>query len=143
MLEMLGASRRGLGAVVVAGVAGMVVHVAVIALSRLAGLRAPAEMSAFDAAATAAIGSIVASTVTGSASLSAAVLGLSLLLGLQHLVATLRRHDLLSGVVDSTPSRLRAGSDVRGASMRHARVSREELWTRLRLDGVRGAEALR
>lgn len=133
MLEMLGASWRELGVVVVAGV---VVYAVVIVLSRLAGLRALAKMSTFDFAATVAVGSIVASTVTGSAALSTAVLGLSLLFGLQYLVATLRRRDLLRGVVDNTPILLMAGSEVLEGNMRHARISREELWTQLRLNGV-------
>ena len=137
MLQMLGASWRELGVVVVAGVA---VYVVVIVLSRLAGVRALAKMSTFDFAATVAVGSIVASTVLGSASLAAAVAGLGLLFGLQYLVATLRRRDLLRGVVDNAPILLMAGTNVLEANMRHARVSREELWTQLRLNGVHRLE---
>lgn len=137
MLEMLGASWRELGVVVLAGVA---VYVVVIVLSRLSGLRALAKMSTFDFAATVAVGSIVASTVLGSASLATAVLGLALLFGLQYVIATLRRRGLLQGVVDNRPILLMAGTDVLEGNMRHARVSREELWTQLRLNGVHRLE---
>lgn len=134
LLADLGTTWRQLAVVVVSGVA---VYVVVIALSRLAGLRSLAKMSTFDFAATVAVGSTVASTVLGTSPLSVGVLALALLFGLQYLVATLRRRNLLGGVVDNPPILLMAGPRVLEGNLRHARVSRAELWSQLRLAGVR------
>jgi len=133
MLERLGTSWTGLAVVVVSGV---VVYLVVIALSRFAGVRSLAKMSSFDFAATVAVGSTIASTLVGSASLATGALGLALLFGLQYLVATLRRRGVLRGLVDNEPILLMAGREVVEGNLRHARVSREELWSQLRLNGV-------
>jgi len=133
MLERLGTSWTGLAVVLVSGV---VVYLVVIALSRFAGVRSLAKMSSFDFAATVAVGSTIASTLVGSASLATGALGLALLFGLQYLVATLRRRGLLRGLVDNAPILLIAGPEVVEGNLRHARVSREELWSQLRLNGV-------
>ena len=63
LLERLGASWTLLGTVLI-GTVG--VYVAVIALTRLSGVRSLAKMSSFDVAATVAVGSAVASTALGS-----------------------------------------------------------------------------
>lgn len=89
-------------------VSALLVYAAVIVLTRLAGLRSLAKMSSFDFAATVAVGSTVASTALGSA-------------------------PLVSGV---EPMLLMAGGEALEDNLRHARVSREELWAQLRLAGV-------
>lgn len=89
-------------------VSALLVYAAVIVLTRLAGLRSLAKMSSFDFAATVAVGSTVASTALGSA-------------------------PLMSGV---EPMLLMAGGEALEDNLRHARVSREELWAQLRLAGV-------
>jgi uncharacterized membrane protein YcaP (DUF421 family) len=133
LLERLGASWTSLAVVVIGGLAA---YATVIALTRLAGVRALAKMSSFDFAATVAIGSLLASVLVGSAPLAAALLGLAVLYGMQYLVATLRRRNLLLGLVDNAPILLMAGPEVLEGNLRHARVSREELWAQLRLAGV-------
>ncbi|MEX2291557.1 MAG: YetF domain-containing protein [Mycobacteriales bacterium] len=133
LLELLGASWTRLGAVLVAACA---VYLAVILLTRLAGVRSLAKMSSFDFAATVAVGSAVASTSAGSVPLTAGLLVLALLYALQYVVATLRRRNLLHGLVDNPPILLMAGPQVLEANLRHARISREELWSQLRLAGV-------
>ena len=140
MLEQLGASWTDLAVVVVSGV---VVYIVVIALSRLAGVRSLAKMSSFDFAATVAVGSTIASTLVGSASLAAGAVGLALLFGLQYVVATLRRRDLLHGLADNAPILLMAGAEVVEGNLRHARVSREELYSQLRLNGVHRLDQVR
>ena len=133
VLEMLGASWTQLVAIVLSAIG---VYVAVIVLTRLAGVRALAKMSSFDFAATVAVGSTVAATALGSSPLVNGVAALGMLYGLQYLVATLRRRNLLAGFVDNPPILLMAGCEVLEGNLRHARVSREELWSQLRLAGV-------
>ena len=133
LLERLGSSWLNLAIVVLAAV---VAYAAVITMTRLAGLRSLAKMSSFDFAATVAVGSTLAATITGTAPLGVGVLALSMLFGLQWLVATMRRRDLLHGLVDNKPMLLMAGPEVLEGNLRHARISREELWSQLRLAGV-------
>jgi uncharacterized membrane protein YcaP (DUF421 family) len=140
LLEQLGASWIDLVLVVVTAV---VIYAAVIGMTRLSGVRSLAKMSSFDFAATVAVGSTVAAGITGNVSLSIAVLALAMLFGLQYLVAVLRRRDLLHGLVDNAPILLMAGAQVLEGNLRHARVSREELWSQLRLSGVHRRDQVR
>jgi uncharacterized membrane protein YcaP (DUF421 family) len=140
VLELLGSSWTVLGAVVISTVA---VYAAVIVLTRLSGVRSLAKMSSFDFAATVAVGSTVAATALGQSPLLNGVLVLALLTGLQWIVATLRRRDLLHGLVDNTPILLVAGDQVLEGNLRHARVSREELFAKLRMSGVHRLDQVR
>lgn len=133
LLEGLGSSWTVLGAVLVSTVA---VYVAVIVLTRLAGVRSLAKMSSFDFAATVAVGSTVAATSLGSTPLANGLLVLALLYGLQYLVASLRRRDLLLGLTENAPILLVAGDRILEGNLRHARVSRAELYSKLRQAGV-------
>lgn len=111
------------------------VYVAVIALTRLSGVRALAKMSSFDFAATVAVGSTVASTALGTTALVNGLAGLAALFVLQHTVAVLRRRGLL-GVVDNAPLLVLADGQVRDDALATASMSRSELWAQLRLAGV-------
>ncbi len=133
LAEQLGASWTHLAEVVVSG---LVAYLVVIGLTRLAGVRSLAKMSSFDFAATVAVGSTLASTLLGSAPLAAGSAGLAVLFGLQYAIATARRRNLLRGLFDNSPILLMAGREVLEGNLRHARVSREELWSQLRLSGV-------
>ena len=133
LLERLGASWALLAAVLLSTVA---VCVAVIALTRLAGVRSLAKMSSFDVAATVAVGSAVASTALGSTPLSSGLLVLVLLYALQWAVARLRRRGPLGGLVDNRPLLLMAGPHLVEADLRQAGVSASEVWTALRQAGV-------
>lgn len=137
LLSHLGATWERLAVVVIAGT---VAYLLVIVLTRISGLRSLAKMSTFDFAATVAVGSTVASVVTGSVPLAAGVLGLVLLFVLQWVIALLRRYNALGGVVDNRPILLMAGPEVVEDNMRHARISREELWSQLRMSGVHGRQ---
>jgi uncharacterized membrane protein YcaP (DUF421 family) len=140
LLERLGASWTELAVVVLAAVA---TYAAVIAFTRLAGVRSLAKMSSFDFAATVAVGSVVAGTITGNAPVAVGLLALGLLFLLQYVVAVLRRRDLLRGLVDNPPILLMAGPEVLVDNLRHARVSSEELWSQLRLAGVHSRSSVR
>ncbi len=136
----LGSSWTNLAATLVGSVA---VFVAVIALTRLAGPRSLAKMSSFDFAATVAIGSVVASTALASTPLASGALALAMLYALQYLIATLRRRNALHGIVDNRPILLMAEGELLVGNLRHARVSREEIWSQLRQAGVQRLEQVR
>lgn len=131
--EDMGASAERLGVVLVAGAAA---YVAVIVFTRLAGPRSLAKMSSYDFAATVAVGSTLSSTVLGSVPLAAGVAGLALLFLLQFLIAAARRRGLFAGLVDNSPLLLMAHGEVLDDNLRHARLSRDELWASLRKAGV-------
>lgn len=133
ILEQLGAPWPTIAAIVLSAVA---VYVAVIVLTRLAGVRALAKMSSFDYAATVAVGSTVASTALGSSPLANGVVALVMLFALQFVVALLRRHNVLAGVVDNSPLLLMSDGQVIDGNLQAARVSRAELWAQLRMAGV-------
>lgn len=135
-----GASWETLAAIVLSAVG---VYIAVIVLTRVAGLRSLAKMSSFDFAATVAVGSTVASTALGSTPLTNGVVALCMLYALQYLVATLRRRRVLHGVVDNSPMLLMVDGEVIEANLRHTRVSRAELWSQLRLAGVARRDQVR
>jgi uncharacterized membrane protein YcaP (DUF421 family) len=133
VLEQLGASWTDLIVILLSAIG---VYLAVIALTRLAGVRSLAKMSSFDFAATVAVGSTVSSVALGSAPLLSGLLVLALLFGLQYLVASLRRRRALGGIVDNAPILVMAGAEVLEGNLRHARISQSELWAQLRLAGV-------
>jgi uncharacterized membrane protein YcaP (DUF421 family) len=133
VLTSLGASWTTLAVVVIAG---LVAYLAVIALTRLAGVRSLAKMSSFDFAATVAMGSTLSSTLIGSVPLAAGALGLALLFAVQWGIAWLRRRGTLHGLVDNQPVLLMAGGRPLEHNLRRVRMSREELWSQLRLHGV-------
>lgn len=138
-LARLGASWGTLAAILVST---LLVYVAVIVLTRIAGPRSLATMSSFDFAATVAVGSTVASTALASTPLVNGVVALCLLYGLQYLVATLRRRDAFGGAVDNRPLLLLADGRVLEGNLLHARISRQELWSQLRRSGVRDVAAV-
>lgn len=140
LLTRLGAPWETLGTITVSAI---LVYLAVIALTRLAGLRSLAKMSSFDFAATVAVGSTVSATALGSTPLAHGLVALGMLYGLQYVVATLRRRGRLGGAVDNEPMLLMVDGDVIDASLRHARVSRMELWSQLRQAGIRRCEQVR
>jgi uncharacterized membrane protein YcaP (DUF421 family) len=133
LMEQLGASWTHLAEVLVSGV---VAYIAVILLTRISGVRSLAKMSSFDFAATVAVGSTLAATLLGQTPLVAGLAGLAVLFGAQWVIGTARRRDLLRGALDNAPLLLMAGGEVLDSNLRHARVSREELWSQLRLAGV-------
>ncbi len=135
LLRALGAAPVELATVLVAAVA---IYVWVIAVTRLAGLRSLATMSAFDFAMTVAIGSIIASTALGSVPLASGLLAIALLYLAQVTVSLLRRATSIERVVDNTPLLLMRDGEVIDDHLATARMTEADLRSRLR-----GANVLR
>lgn len=114
------------------------IYAFLLLLTRLAGLRSFAKMSSFDFAITVAMGSLLASAIlTETPPLFQAMMALAMLFGLQYLVSLLRRHvSLVAKVVDNQPLLLMAGAEVLEENMDEARMTREDLYAKLRMAGV-------
>ncbi len=121
------------------------IYLAVIAYTRLAGLRSFSKMSSFDFAMTVAIGSLVASTIlTRDPPLLRAVVALGALYGLQIGVARLRvAGGLVPRLVDNEPVVLMEGGRMDEAAMRRAEVTRDDLLAKLRSANVLRLEQAR
>ena len=117
-------------------VAGVLVYAAVIAASRLVGLRSFAKMSAFDFAMTVAIGSIIAGTATGATPLAAGTTAVAVLFAAQYVVARLRRTTAAARVVDNSPLLLMYRGRLLDDHLARARLSREDLRATLRAANV-------
>jgi uncharacterized membrane protein YcaP (DUF421 family) len=133
LLSTLGASWNDLAVVVVAGVA---IYGWVIAATRLVGLRSFAKMSAFDFSMTVAIGSIIASTATGSVALASGVFAVAVLFAAQFTVAWARRRSAVDRVVDNRPLLLMDGPHVLEGHLARARLTPDDLRAKLREAGV-------
>jgi uncharacterized membrane protein YcaP (DUF421 family) len=133
ILDQLGTT--GADAIVVA-LAGVVIYLAVIVATRVVGLRSFAKMSAFDFAMTVAIGSIIATIITGNAPLLGGLVAVATIYALQFTVAWLRRHTRLNQVVDNRPLLLMRDGQVLDDHLDRARISLEDLRGRLRAANV-------
>lgn len=116
----------------------VVAFLAMIAYTRITGLRSFAKMSAFDFAATIAIGSMAASmSVLDSVTIAAGLVGLATLYALQFVVAFLRsRSDRFGDAIDNSPLLLMAGSEVLHDHLRIGNVSVDDLRAKLRESGA-------
>lgn len=114
------------------------VYVAVILLTRIFGLRSFSKMSSFDFAATVAVGSVMASTVTSrQPSLAHGALALFGLYLVQWVTARLRlRLPGVSKPVDNTPVVLMADGHFCENAMLAAQVSRGDVYAKLRSANV-------
>ena len=130
----LGTTSTDLIAVVISAIA---VYVAVIAATRIVGLRSFSKLSAFDFAMTVAIGSIVASVGTSSVALVDGLIAVAVLFAAQFSVAWLRRRTNLVGVVDNRPLLLMHGETVLEDHLDRARITLDDLRGRLRQANVR------
>jgi uncharacterized membrane protein YcaP (DUF421 family) len=129
VLADLGAARDDLVVVLAATLA---IYVWVIAATRIAGLRSFSKMSAFDFAMTVAIGSIIASTALGAASLVTGLVAVAVLYLGQVGVSLLRRQTRIGGIVDNTPLLLMYGEEILDGHLARARLTHEDLCARLR-----------
>jgi uncharacterized membrane protein YcaP (DUF421 family) len=111
-----------------------VMVVAVIALTRLAGLRSFSKMSGYDFAITVAMGSVLASVVvTESTGAVAGVCALVALFVLQVALSFLRRKsETISNAMDNAPLMIMRGSEILDDNLAAARMTREDLYGRLR-----------
>lgn len=110
------------------------IYIALIAYTRLAGLRSFSKMSSFDFAITVAIGSIIASTIlTANPPLLQSVVALGALYTIQIGVASLRgKSKLLSSMVDNAPLLLMDGETIMEENLREAQVTYDDLRAKLR-----------
>lgn len=119
-------------------VSGIGTYAALLTLTRVAGLRSFSKMSGFDFATTVAFGSILASTLLSKdPPVASAVFGLVLLYGLQYTVSKARQFSpRIQRLVDNEPLLLMAGTRIITENMRTARVTEDDLRSKLRLAGV-------
>lgn len=110
------------------------IYLALMLLTRMAGLRSFAKISGFDFAVTVAIGSVVATTIlTDDPPLLQAAVGLASLYALQMLVAVLRqRLPLARDVVENPPLLLMDGDRVLWENLRASRMTEGDLRAKLR-----------
>ena len=116
----------------------LVAFVGMIVYTRITGLRSFAKMSAFDFAATIAIGSVAASmSILDSVSIAAGLVGLATLFALQFVVAFLRsRSDRFEDAIDNAPLLLMAGPEILHDHLRMGNVSLDDLRAKLRESGA-------
>ena len=136
MSEWFGATWSTLGWVVLTTASMFAVTVLGV---RLAGRRTVAQLSAFDAVVTIAIGSVIAGTVLSpDPSLAQGVVALTTLLSLQVVVAALRRRSRrLRRILEFTPEVVaRDGVLQLPTSLLSSQLTDEELGSLLRQRGV-------
>lgn len=111
-----------------------IVYVAVIALTRMAGLRTFAKMSSFDFAITIAIGSLIASTMLmKNQSAVQGITGLITLIGLQAIVARMRKKSsLFDQAVTNTPVLLMRKDRIIRKNLDANRMTEADLFEKLR-----------
>ncbi|HKJ49652.1 MAG TPA: YetF domain-containing protein [Christiangramia sp.] len=113
------------------------IYVAVIIFTRIAGKRSFSKMSSFDFAMTVAVGSMIATTVLSkSVSLWDGVVGMAAVYILQISVALLRRFKIVKKVVDNAPLMLMDGQEILHDNLKKARVTEEDLRSKLRESNV-------
>ena len=109
------------------------IYLAVIIFTRIAGKRSFSKMSSFDFAMTVAVGSMIATTVLSkSVSLWNGIIGLGAVYILQISVALLRRYKVVKKMVDNSPLLLMDGKKILHENLKKARVSEEDLRSKLR-----------
>ena len=113
-------------------VSAVLMVAAVIVIIRVVGLRSLSKMSSFDFAVTVAIGSIIASVTASSTSVVDGILAVSALLGVQAVIAHLRRRTSLDSIVDNTPTLLMRDGVFDDVSMARVRVTRSDVIAKLR-----------
>jgi uncharacterized membrane protein YcaP (DUF421 family) len=120
-------------------IVGTLAYVYLILLLRVTGKRTLAKLNAFDLVVTVAIGSTLATILlSNSVGLTEGVTALTLLAGLQYVVAFLSvRSQGFARLVRSEPTLLLRDGEPLPDAMHRARVTHEELMTVLRSHGRR------
>jgi uncharacterized membrane protein YcaP (DUF421 family) len=113
-------------------VSTVAIFASVITFTRIAGLRSFSKMSAFDFASTVAVGSLMATVAITQASLLNGVIGLATIYAVQMGVALLRRRTAVEQVVDNDPVLLMVGDQLLDGNLRHARMTKRDVWAKLR-----------
>lgn len=110
------------------------IYLALMLCTRLAGLRSFSKMSSFDFAITVALGSLVASVLLSKdPPLVQGGMGLGVLFGIQFVVSFLRtRSSGFAQVVDNDALLLMVGTNVLQENLETARVTKNDLRSKLR-----------
>jgi uncharacterized membrane protein YcaP (DUF421 family) len=110
------------------------VYIALIAFTRLAGLRSFSKMSSYDFAITVAFGSVLASTIlSGEPPLLQSIVALAALFAIQYAISMLRtRSGTVAAAVDNGPMLIMAGSDILHDNLRAVRMTEDDLYAKLR-----------
>ena len=117
--------------------ATIIIFIAIIAMTRLAGKRSFSKMSSFDFASTIAIGSIIASGILlDSTTPLVAIVALGAIFFLQTAIAYLRRFPIVHKVIDNQPLLLMKGSTILYDNLKSARVTEDDLKSKLRAANV-------
>lgn len=114
------------------------IYVALLVLTRTAGLRSFSKMSSFDFAITVAFGSIIASTLLAEdPTLLVGAFGLATLYGIQFTVSKIRRSSSIGKrLVDNVPLVVMAGAEVLHDHLDEARMTVDDLRSKLRAASV-------
>jgi uncharacterized membrane protein YcaP (DUF421 family) len=115
---------------------GVLMLLAVVAVVRITGLRSLAKMSSFDFTVTVAIGSILGAVVASGSSISQGAVAVASLLGVQWLIAQLRRRSFGSKVVDNTPILLVRDGQFIEEALTRTRVTHSDVYAKLRQANV-------
>ena len=121
------------------------VYSAIILLTRLNGLRSFSKMSGFDFAMTVAIGSLFATTIaTGTPGMFQGITALATIFACQRIVAFLRSRDEdLRRLIDNEPVLLMDGATVLEENLSRVRVTRKDLYGKLREANVVNVKQVR
>lgn len=142
MTEWLGTTVPTL---VMVGVSAVGIYATLLVLTRAAGLRSFSKMSSFDFATTVAFGSIIASTLLSkNPPLAAAAFGLAVLYALQYSVSRARQtFKRVQRLVDNEPIVLMAGAHPIPEHLKMARVTEDDLRSKLRMHGITDRQQVR
>lgn len=126
-------------------IAAPLIYGAVIVFTRIVGLRSFSKMSSFDFAMTVAVGSTVAGTlVADKPDLIAGALTLFALFAMQWIVAALRRSfPGFGNAIDNSPVLLMHGREFIEENMHRARVTRSDVYAKLREANVLDLDQVR
>lgn len=118
--------------------ATVLIYIALIAISRITGLRSFSKMSGFDFVVTIAIGSMIANTIVArNPPFLIAIIAFITLFALQMITARFRYKPTDIGrYIDNKPLLLMDGAQIIEKNMNKSSISRDELYAKLRERGV-------
>ncbi|WP_043526404.1 DUF421 domain-containing protein [Litchfieldella xinjiangensis] len=118
-------------------VLGVTGYVSLVFLLRISGRRTLSKMNAFDLVVTVALGSTLATVILSKdVTLAQGSLAFALLIGMQYLVTWLSvRHRWVRQVVTGEPALLFYRGEYLTSSLRHARVTEDEIRAAMRSEG--------
>lgn len=121
------------GAILMVIISSIGIYISLILFTRISGVRSFSKISSFDFATTVAIGSIVASAILSDRPpLLQSIVALASLFILQMTVARFRNYSFMQKLVDNRPILLMDGTDILEENMKEARVTRKDLFSKLR-----------